>query len=90
MELEVVHHHNLSGVQARNQKVLHHVSLEGCPIGGSFDAHRLSYPFRRKRGDQRYVFAPVVARCFAESPLTFGCPGVKPPQSYVGAAFVYK
>jgi hypothetical protein len=55
---EVVHDHNVSGLQGRRQDVLY-VSIEDFSVGGALNGHRLAHPAKGDRGQKRGVFAAI-------------------------------
>src|SRR5829696_6571794 len=72
VHLQVVHDHDLPGLQVRAQEPLD-VERESLPIGRPLYAHRRAHPLRRDRADERHVLVPVLGRLPA-CPLALGRP----------------
>src|SRR5260221_12781535 len=88
MHAQVIHHDDLSLLQARNENMLD-VGFKSRAIGCPFDDHGSPDPFERQGGYERRILAPVAWHAVG-GPLPFGSPCIQRRQRNVGPTLIDK
>ncbi len=88
VSMEIIHHHNLTGLQAGSQN-LFDIDLKGDGIGRSLQDHGCSHARKGESGDQRGILATVAWNA-SPGPLPFWRTGIQGGQGNIGAALIDK